>query len=415
MKRESIFFTITISFVISMLLVMVSFSIIVHNKQTFKENHLKKKYLPIAGKLLRTFKRSGITPRFIEDLEILNLEYIHDKKMRTALLYNPQTKVLFQKKNKIALIRVLELNDDTYVFIRKHKDDFLLKDNNPAHGNGKFVIFLVFAVILITLIISYLTTLRKLYPLKVLKDKVTTLGEENFDFDCCDTSKKDEVSQLALEFKNTALKLQSLKESRNVFIRNIMHELKTPITKGKFLIELNNTEENSEKLKKVFNKMESLINEFASIEELITSSRKNLEKNHFYLEDIVDEAVDSLMLEDDILENHSQNLKLFVHFKLFSVAIKNLIDNGVKYSSDNKVKMYTIDDTIIVENRGNVLKNELETYFEPFSKDDNKQSDSFGLGLYIVHNILKANEYCLEYEHVDGINKFKCVKVKTDT
>jgi len=415
MKRESIFFTITISFVISMLLVMVSFSIIIHNKQTFKEKHLKKKYLPIAGKLLRTFKRSGITPRFIEDLEILNLEYIHNKKVRTALLYNPQTRVLFQKKNKIALIRVLELNDDTYVFIRKNKDDFLLKDNNAAHGNGKFMIFLVFAVILITLIISYLTTLKKLYPLKILKDKVTTLGEENFDFDCCDTSKKDEVSQLALEFKNTALKLQNLKESRNVFIRNIMHELKTPITKGKFLIELNNTEENTEKLKKVFNKLESLINEFASIEELITSSRKNLEKNHFYLEDIVDEAVDSLMLEDDILENHSQNLKLFVHFKLFSVAIKNLIDNGVKYSSDNKVKMYTIDEDIFVENAGNALENKLETYFEPFSKDENKQTDSFGLGLYIVHNILKANEYRLDYEHENGINKFKCTKVITDT
>jgi len=122
-----------------------------------------------------------------------------------------------------------------------------------------------------------------------------------------------------------------------------------------------------------------------------------------------------LMLEDDILENHSQNLKLFVHFKLFSVAIKNLIDNGVKYSSDNKVKMYTIDEDIFVENTGKALENELETYFEPFSKDENKQTDSFGLGLYIVHNILKANEYRLEYEHQKGINKFKCVKVTTDT
>jgi len=414
MKRESIFFTITISFVISMLLVMVSFSIIVHNKQSLQEKHLKKKYLPIAGKILRTFKRSGISPRFIEDLEILDFEYIHEKGKRTALLYNPQTKVLFQRKNKNVLLRVLQLNDETYVYIRKHKDDFLLKDNNPVNDHSKFVVFLVFAVILITLIISYLTTLKKLYPLKLLKDKVTTLGEENFDFDCCDTTKKDEISQLALEFKNTALKLQTLKESRNVFIRNIMHELKTPITKGKFLIELNHSEENYDKLKKVFNKLESLINEFASIEELITSSRKNLEKNHFYLEDIVDEAMDILMLEEDILENHTQNLKLFVHFKLFSVAIKNLLDNAVKYSNDNKVKMYTIDEDIIIENVGKQLNNDLESYFEPFSKDDNKQSGSFGLGLYIVHNILKSNAYKLEYEYNNGVNKFKCVKVNTE-
>ncbi|OUR73724.1 histidine kinase, partial [Arcobacter sp. 31_11_sub10_T18] len=88
---------------------------------------------------------------------------------------------------------------------------------------------------------------------------------------------------------------------------------------------------------------------------------------------------------------------------------------GVKYSSDNKVKMYTIDEDIFVENTGNSLENELETYFEPFSKDENKQTDSFGLGLYIVHNILKANGYRLEYEHKNGINKFKCTKVTTDT
>ena len=36
----------------------------------------------------------------------------------------------------------------------------------------------------------------------------------------------------------------------NVFIRNIMHELKTPITKGKIIVELPNSEENDEKLKK---------------------------------------------------------------------------------------------------------------------------------------------------------------------
>ena len=47
-----------------------------------------------------------------------------------------------------------------------------------------------------------------------------------------------------------------------------MHELKTPITKGRFLTQLEQNPENNEKLKSVFNRLESLINEFASIEEL---------------------------------------------------------------------------------------------------------------------------------------------------
>ncbi len=51
-------------------------------------------------------------------------------------------------------------------------------------------------------------------PLKILKDKVSTLGDENFDFECCDTNRKDEVSLLAVEFKNTAKKIKRYKRSK---------------------------------------------------------------------------------------------------------------------------------------------------------------------------------------------------------
>lgn len=412
MRRESIFFTITISFVLSMLLVIISFSIIMHTGQIRKDTHLKKKYYPIVRMFVKEYRHKGITTNLKRNLEVMNLEVITDEKFTTKLLNDPKTKVLIERNSNMNSTKVLNSYDTNYVFIQNMHNTFLLKDNNTQLGNKKYVIYLVFGVILITLIISFLTTLRKLYPLKILKDKVTTMADENFDFEYYDTTKKDEVSQLALEFNNTALKLKNLKESRNIFIRNMMHELKTPITKGKFLIELDSSEENIRKLKKVFNSLETLINEFASIEELITSSKKNLDKNNYYFEDIFDEAVDKLLIEKDSLINETQNIKLHVHFKLFSLAIKNLIDNAIKYGDGSKPVIKTENNDIIVENYGIKLSNKLETYFEPFSKDENKKAGSFGLGLYIVHNILKANGYTLEYEYEDGINRFKCMKVK---
>ena len=51
-------------------------------------------------------------------------------------------------------------------------------------------IILVFAILFITIVLVYLITLRKLMPLKILKDKVKTLGDENFDFECCNTKRK---------------------------------------------------------------------------------------------------------------------------------------------------------------------------------------------------------------------------------
>jgi two-component system OmpR family sensor kinase len=65
---------------------------------------------------------------------------------------------------------------------------------------------------------------------------------------------------------------------------------------------------------------------------------------------------------------------------------------------------------IIFENIGKKLEFPLENYFEPFFSNEDKSKDSFGLGLYIVHNILKANGYTLQYEFKDEINRFICKK-----
>ncbi len=378
-----------------------------------RENvHMEKKYFPIVRMFVNEHKRGGLSTQLKMNLEVMNIEVVTNRDLIEKVLNNNQVEVLFKKRIKRFYTKVINLDKTNYIYMKNRHQSFLLKDNNTIQKHKKFVVILVFIVILLTLIISFITTLRKLYPLKLLKDKVTTLGDENFDFDCCDTTKKDEVSQLALEFKKSASKLNTLKESRNIFIRNMMHELKTPITKGKFLIELDSTEENIQKLKKVFDNLETLINEFASIEELITSSKDNLEKNNYFLEDILDEAFDKLLIEKDVITNETKNIKLDVHFKLFSLAIKNLIDNAIKYSHGTKPVITTQNDDIIIQNHGNKLSNKLETYFEPFSKDENKKAGSFGLGLYIVFNILKANDYALEYEYENGINRFKCVKVK---
>ncbi len=375
------------------------------------EHSLLKKYEPISRMVLRQyFKHEGANKGLYEYLHSLNYKLFKKKSSIDAITYNPKTKVLVNKKRgKHFIFRVLLLDDKQYIYLKKHGHTFLLEDKNQLDGNSNIYIILVFAIILISLILSFIITLRKLMPLKILKDKVSTLGDENFDFECCNMDGKDEVSLLAMEFKNSAKKLKDIKEARNVFIRNIMHELKTPIAKGRFLTQIQRNEQNDEKLKEVFISLESLINEFASIEELI-SSNKNIEKRYYFLDDICDNAKDILMIEDEKVQLCYENKKLEVNFKLFSIAVKNLIDNAIKYSDDKKVTIKSENEDIIFENSGKKLKYKLEEYYEPFFAKEDKTNNSFGLGLYIIHNILKANDYTLEYEYKNALNIFRCRK-----
>ena len=416
MNRQSIFFTITVSFIISIVLVVASFTILMTENHKVKKSELFKKYMPIIKMVVRKHHKGGLNVDFAKSLENINYKLFLDMGKINAVTYNPQTKILIERKDKRAkiLFRVIKLNDNNYLYMKKRGKTLLIKDNTSLSNNSNLYIILVFAVVILTIILMYLITIRKLLPLRILKDKVKTLGDENFDFECCNSESKDEVSLLGMEFKKAALKLKSLKESRNIFIRNIMHELKTPITKGNFLTQLEQNEENNEKLKSVFSRLELLINEFASIEELI-SSTKNIEKKNYFLDDVIDNAKDILMIENEFVENKFDNKKLNINFKLFSIAVKNLIDNAIKYSPNKKVTILTQDEDIIFENEGEKLKYELEEYFEPFFSNEDKQKDSFGLGLYIVHNILKANDYTLEYEYKDGKNKFICKKDKEST
>ncbi|XPV67992.1 MAG: ArsS family sensor histidine kinase [Halarcobacter sp.] len=412
MNRESIFFTITVSFIISMLLVLISFAILLKTNQEGLEHDLLRKYGPVSKIVFKQYhKHNEFSTRFIDNLETLNYILIDKKTAVDAITYNINTKVIVDRDIRDIKFRVLQLNDKQYVYLKRKNMTFLIEDKNGLTQNDSIYIILVFIVILITLILSFIVTLRKLMPLKILKDKVSNLGDENFDFECCDTNRKDEVSRLGMEFKKTAKKLKQIKEARNIFIRNIMHELKTPITKGKFLAELDRSEDNDKRLKEVFNRLEQLINEFASIEELI-SSTKNIEKNYYFLNDIIDNAKDILMVEDDEVEEHHENKKLEVNFKLFCVAVKNLIDNAIKYSSNKKVIIKSENEDIIFENIGEPLKYKLEEYYEPFFSNEEKRENSFGLGFYIINNILKANDYTLEYMYKDRTNIFICKRIK---
>ena len=405
MNKNSIIFSTTLNFLITSVLLIVSFIFLLSHENFKKNEQIFERYKPIIKMV--SGKKFYFDKDFHKNLLDMNYELFESKEEIKNILSNNK-KIIFARSNKHnETFKIFEIDGKIYLFFEKFDTQILIKDLDSQNLTNSFYTIFVFVSLLIVITILYINTLKKLLPLKELKDKVINFGDEKFDFELLNSSSKDEVTLLANEFKKSAQKLKNIKESRNIFIRNIMHELKTPITKGKFLLQLEKNDENIEKLKMVFNRLESLINEFATIEELISQNRV-LEKKSYFLEDLLDNAKDILMIDDNCVKNSYENIKLNVNFKLFSIAIKNLIDNAIKYSNDKKVEVLTQNEDILFVNSGKKLEGDFEKYLEPFySKSSN---ESFGLGLYIVFNILKANGYNLLYKYEDGKNIFTIKK-----
>jgi len=185
-----------------------------------------------------------------------------------------------------------------------------------------------------------------------------------------------------------------------------MHELKTPITKGRITAEMIEDGKNKQRLISTFEKLESLLNEFIQIEQ-ITVNNTLINKEIVKVSSTINEAVKIAMInKNQIKIDIKSDYDIKVDKKLFTLAIKNLIDNGIKYSSNKVVEVKVTDTHIEFLSLGAPLKEDLSYYIEPFTQEDTKVKNGFGLGLYIVDSILKAHNLKLKYKHENGKNVF---------
>jgi len=273
------------------------------------------------------------------------------------------------------------------------------------------VIKIIFSFIFAIIILSYIMTIRKIKPLRRLKRQMDKFGEGSLDIDC-KRDGEDEISQVSNSFQHAVEQIKKLNSSRQLFLRNIMHELKTPITKGRITAEMIPSGKQKDRLINVFEKMELLINEFASIEQ-ITSGEGIQNIRPARLIDIIDESIDLAMVPSKSLKLEiDDSLILNVDFRLFTTAIKNLIDNGIKYSIDSFVIITATKERISFISKGSPLEHPLEHYIQPFIQEKSSHQ-SFGLGLYIVDNIVKAHNLDFKYRHKNGLNYFYFEKIES--
>ena len=217
----------------------------------------------------------------------------------------------------------------------------------------------------------------------------------------------DVISVSDLKFDHAVTMIRELLHSRQLFLRAIMHELKTPIAKGRLVSEMIEDEKSKTRLHSIFERLNLLIDEFAKIEK-ITSKNFELTIKPYKMSDLLEASEDMLMIENPkrhISTNIQQDYSVDVDFELFTLVIKNLLDNGIKYSTDKHITVDIEDNELTITNNGEALKGPLEDYFKPF----HASKKGLGLGLYIVKSILDIHQMELHYHYEDGKNIFTVV------
>lgn len=315
---------------------------------------------------------------------------------------------IFTGGSVLGKVRVFDIKGKRYIYVQRMEYNLMLEDNREEKYYFEIAVALG-AFLTLLLLLLYVAVLRKLYPLRTLHKEIQRFAKGDLNTKVT-YQYDDEIGKIAQSFDNAIRHINQLSSSKNLFMRNIMHELKTPITKGRIVVEMLEDEQSKKILVRAFERMNELISELAQIERVTTQSfEPNLE--YTSLEDVVQRTRELLINESDHMCIEVEDGVLVTDVNLLALALKNLMDNGIKYSTDKQVCLRSAEHGLEVISRGEALQHPLSYYLEPFSQEE-KRSSGFGLGLYIVNAILKKLGYRLEYRYEEGNNIFSIITEK---
>jgi two-component system OmpR family sensor kinase len=422
MKKHAVLITVLFALTVSVVSVSAIFwEFYKLNKEQYI-NHIFTKYTVITQIYREHQQRQSSEIMLEANLAVYDLEVIKDKEKKKSILRKSKilkkegfksfnTSLMISEKgmytkNTVSNLRatMLEHKRKIYFYIETPNGDILIQDNDLQPYSFLNLLY-AYITIFLTISISFILVLQKLRPLIRLRKKIAAYGKGNMNISF-KTRNEDEIGAVANELESARQKINNILESRTLFLRNLMHELKTPIAKGTIVTQMIESEKQKERFISIFKRLETLVNEFALIEE-VTSINDKKDFSEYRLVDIIDGAIDMAMVErESVTVDVGAECKIHANYRLYTTAIKNMIDNAMKYSTDAHIRIVINEDNeLCFESKGECLQHPLQYYIEPFTKE-NPSKNSFGLGLYLVDSILKAHGQVLAHEYENGVNRF---------
>lgn len=221
------------------------------------------------------------------------------------------------------------------------------------------------------------------------------------------TAKSTMIKPMVSAFNMMAQRIKQLIEAHQELTNAVAHELRTPLARSKFALQMLSTSKDETKQTKYRDQISSDINE---LEELINemllyakfdSDKPSLLIEQYSIGELINGQLDNYQHFSGsvIFDNKFGHGKISCDAHFILRAVNNYISNAIKYGgSQIKVTLLTNDsDCIItVEDDGEGVSDELKpVIFDAFSRGDksrNRETGGFGLGLAIVSRIMEWHQ-----------------------
>ena len=288
-----------------------------------------------------------------------------------------------------------------YLLIRDHCT-MIYRDT--AEGEKHYFTWILFFTLFGGVVALYLLLWRNLRPLKDLYEQIQDY-DAGKEVEITPSRGHDEIALISNALHASLIRQNALKKSRELFLRNIMHELKTPIMKGKLIVELQYPNPNTLLLGKLFSRMEHLILQMAEVEKMHAFS---LKKNSFSLYHAIVTALTNLLLPSQSITLEGDKTRLIdADEPFFTSALQNLIDNAHRHATVVPIRIQWDGQKICIRNHGEPLKRPIEEALQAFVTQ--RGEGGLGLGLYIAQSVCELHHFTLDYHYEEG-EHFFCIR-----
>ena len=261
----------------------------------------------------------------------------------------------------------------------------------------------------IALVAGHFFSKELLRPVAQIIREVNDISYHNISLRIRGGDSQDELSQLANTFNELLDRLQESFSSQRRFISNASHELSTPLTSISSQLQVTLQRDRSpDEYRQVMQSVQEDVMHMRQLTKSLLDIARTGNQGTIELHEVrVDEVLFKVMA--DIKRTNLQfavelsfkedsgddsDFLVFGNGDLLYIALKNVVENGCKYSPDHtsRVSLSFSDGSTFIEVRSfgkGISSEEQDQIFQPFYRSANAAGTSgFGLGLALAKHIV---------------------------